>query len=215
MWANGMQLLPNATVAPTLYSLGDSIEDWAESVLDSTNGQACVVVGNSLGGSCALEVARQAPDRVRAIVLIGAKAGVRPDPVFRDEAVRVLSERGMEEAWPKYWADLFGVNADPEVVETARRLASSLDIGNIVRGVKAFHNRRDLTDFARSWPKPLVVIRGDQDGTPPHSAAAETASSPLGELHVIKDAGQYTSLEQPARVQRIIRDVLAREGWYR
>jgi pimeloyl-ACP methyl ester carboxylesterase len=67
-------------------------------------------------------------------------------------------------------------------------------------GVKAFHNRQDLTDFAQSWPKPLVVIRGDQDGAPPHPAAAETASSPLGELHVIENAGHYTSLEQPSKV---------------
>jgi pimeloyl-ACP methyl ester carboxylesterase len=120
----------------------------------------------------------------------------------------------MEGAWQKYWAGLFGANTDPEVVETARRLACSLDIRDVVRGVNAFHNRHDLTDFARSWPKPLVVIRGDQDGTPPHSAAAETASSPLGELHVIEDAGHYTSLERPSKVQGIIRDVLAKVGGY-
>jgi pimeloyl-ACP methyl ester carboxylesterase len=118
----------------------------------------------------------------------------------------------MEEAWPKYWADLFGANADPEVVEAARLLACSLDIRDVVRGVKAFHNRHDMTDFCRSWPKPLVVIRGDQDGTPPHSSAAATASSLLGEIHVIKDTGHYASLEQPSKVQAIIRDVLVRVG---
>ena len=97
---------------------------------------------------------------------------------------------------------------DPEVVETARRIACSLDIDEVVRGIKAFHNRRDLSDFARSWSKPLVVIRGDQDVTPPHAAAAETASSEFGELHIIEGAGHYTSLEKPLRVHSIIRDVL-------
>lgn len=214
MWAYEMQLLPNGTIAPTLYSFGESIEDWAQAVLDLANEDAFVVVGNSVGGSCALEVARQAPSRVRAIVLIGAKAGVRPDPAFRDEAVRLLSERGMEAAWPKLWAGLFGTSADPGIVETARRIACSLDVRDVARGVKAFHNRPDLTDFARSWRKPLVVIHGDHDGTPPYSAAAETASSPLGELHVIEDAGHYTSLEQPSKVQGIIRGVLAEVGGY-
>src|ERR1700733_2868413 len=88
MWANCMQLLPGKTIAPTLYVYGESIEDWAEAVLELTSDGALVVVGNSVGGSCALEVARQAPRRVKAIVLIGAKAGVRPDPLFRDESVR-------------------------------------------------------------------------------------------------------------------------------
>ncbi len=212
MWANEIQLLPAATMAPTLYSFGESIGDWAEAVLDlACDEDGLVVVGSSVGGSCALEIARQAPSRVKAIVLIGAKAGVRPDPSFRDEAIRTLREEGMEGAWPKYWAGLFGTNADPGVVDSARRIACSLEIGDIVGGVKAFHNRHDLTDFARSWPKPLVVIHGDQDGSPPRSAAFETASSPLGEMHVIQDAGHYTSLEKPLNVQGIIRGVLARE----
>jgi len=120
----------------------------------------------------------------------------------------------METAWPKYWAGLFGAGTDPGVIERARRIACSLDIRDVVRGVKAFHNRQDLTDFAQSWPKPLVVIRGDQDGAPPHPAAAETASSPLGEPHVIKNAGHYTSLEQPSKVQGIVRDVLAKAGGF-
>jgi pimeloyl-[acyl-carrier protein] methyl ester esterase len=214
MWSNEMNLLPNATIAPTLYSLGESIEDWARAVLDLAIERELVLVGNSVGGSCALEVARQDPSRTKAIVLIGAKAGVRPDPEFRDEAVHFLEERGMEEAWPRYWKGLFGANADPEVVATARRIACSLDIHEVVRGVKAFHNRPDLTDFARSWPKLLVVIRGDHDDTPPHAAAAATASSQFGELHVIKGAGHYVSLEQPSKVQSIIRDVLTGEGGY-
>jgi pimeloyl-ACP methyl ester carboxylesterase len=213
MWANEMELLPGKTIAPTLYAFGESIENWAQAVLELTTEEEFVVVGNSVGGSCALEVARQAPQRVRAIVVIGAKAGVRPDPVFRDEALRTLREQGMEGAWPKYWAGLFGANAHPGVIERARLLACSVDIGDVARGVKAFHDRRDLTDFARSWQKPLVVIRGDQDRTPDDSSVVELASSPLGELQTVEDAGHYASLEQPMKVHAIIRSVLARSAW--
>jgi 8-oxo-dGTP diphosphatase len=71
------------------------------------------MVGNSVGGSCALEVALQAPDRVEVIVLIGANAGGRPEP-FRDEAVRVFREKGMDEAWPRYWGGCLGVKPDPK-----------------------------------------------------------------------------------------------------
>jgi pimeloyl-ACP methyl ester carboxylesterase len=212
MWANEMQLLPDKTIAPALYAYGDSIEDWARAVLELTTEEALVVVGNSVGGSCALEVARQAPRRVKAIVLIGAKAGVRPDPLLRDEAVSILHDQGMAKAWSKYWVGLFGVKASPEVIERSRQLACSLEIDDVVRGVKAFHNRHDLTDFARSWPLPLVVIHGDQDRTPRYSEAVETASSQHGELHVVEDAGHYASLEQPSRVHAILRDVLTNVG---
>lgn len=212
MWANEMQLLPERTIAPTLYEFGESIEDWARAVLDLASEGPLVVVGNSVGGSCALEVARQAPDRVVAVVLIGAKAGVRPEPFLRDEVVRTLQAKGMAEAWPRYWAGLFGTNADPEVVRGARRLACSLDVHDVVRGVKAFHNRPDLTDFTRRWPKPLVVISGDQDGTPSHAAATHSASCPLGELHLVEDAGHYVSLEQPMMIRKLVGEILRRVG---
>lgn len=212
MWTSEMHLLPERTIAPTLYGFGESIEEWARAILDVASEGPLVVVGNSVGGSCALEVARQAPDRVQAIVLIGAKAGVRPEPLVRDEAIRTLREGGMDEAWPKYWAGLFGANADHGVVEDARRLASSLPIADVVRGIRAFHDRPDLTEFARSWTKPLMVISGDQDRTPAHAAAAETASCRLGEFHVVEDAGHYVSLEQASEIRTLVRKVLAKVG---
>src|SRR5258707_11475026 len=43
---------------------GDSIEAWAAAALRLTKGDRLVVVGCSVGGSCALELAVAAPDRV-------------------------------------------------------------------------------------------------------------------------------------------------------
>ena len=75
MWANEMSLLPNATMAPTLYSVGESIEDWARAVLDLATEKALVLVGNSVGGSCRARSRPPGSGRTKAIVLIGAKAG--------------------------------------------------------------------------------------------------------------------------------------------
>jgi pimeloyl-ACP methyl ester carboxylesterase len=65
--------------APTLYGLGESVRDWAVAVLEHCGGDELLVVGNSVGCSCALEVARAAPGQVRGVVLVGAKPGCRPD----------------------------------------------------------------------------------------------------------------------------------------
>ena len=186
MWANEMQLLPNATIAPSLYSFGESIEDWAQAVLELTSEETFVVVGNSVGGSCALEVARRAPARVKAIVLIGAKAGVRPDPVFRDEAVRILNKRGMEEAWLKYWADLFGANADPEVVEAARLLACSLHIGDVVLGSRHFTTG--------------TTLRISLD--PGQSPLSSSAANRMGRLRTVCPRHRFVSTWRDSRHQR-------------
>ena len=67
-------------VAPTIYSRGNSMDAWASSILGEVEG-SFVAVGASMGGGCALAMARQEPARVEAIVLAGAHAG--PDPAER------------------------------------------------------------------------------------------------------------------------------------
>ena len=209
MWAGEIDVDVESTIAPTLYGLGDSIEAWAGGVLDLAGDGPLLVVGNSVGGSCAIEVARLAPDRVAAIVLVAAKAGVRPEPDARDRAIRLLSEQGMAAAWPKYWKPLFGPHARPDVIATARVIAFAQAADDVVRGVRVFHDRPDRSDVARTWPKPLVVVSGDHDRSPsPATTAALAASAPRGRLHVVEDCGHYVGLERPRQLERILQRVV-------
>src|SRR5262245_41107688 len=90
MWAGQQHLLPRSTYTPTLYTLGDSVEAWAAAALKLVKGDRLIVIGCSVGGSCALEVAAIAPHRVAALVLIGTKAGHQPDPALHASALKVL-----------------------------------------------------------------------------------------------------------------------------
>jgi pimeloyl-ACP methyl ester carboxylesterase len=208
MWAE-LDVGLESTIAPTLYALGDSLPEWAAGVLDLAAPGPLLVVGNSVGGSCALEMARVAPDRVAAIVLVGAKAGVRPEPERRDDAIRVLTEGGMDAAWPEYWEPLFGAAAPTAVVDNARRIAFAQDIADVVRGVRVFHDRSDLTAVATSWPKPLVVVSGSEDRTPPATTTAALAAMvPRGEFNLVEECGHYVSLEQPRRLAAILHRVV-------
>lgn len=209
MWADELDLHVESTIAPTLYGLGDSLEAWAGGVLDLAGEGPLLVVGNSVGGSCALEVARLAPERIAAIVLVSAKAGVRPEPVLRDDAIRLLSERGMSAAWPRYWEPLFGPHVRPEALETARRIAFGQAVDDVVRGVRAFHDRRDRSDFARNWQKPLILVSGDHDRSPPPTTTAALAAAvPNGRFHLVDDCGHYVSLERPRELETILQRVL-------
>jgi len=61
-------------IAPRLYGRGSTMNAWAESIAAETDGELAVV-GASMGGYCALALARLAPERVRGLLLLGA----RPD----------------------------------------------------------------------------------------------------------------------------------------
>jgi pimeloyl-ACP methyl ester carboxylesterase len=209
MWSAESDLVDGRVLAPRLYELGDSVDEWAAAVLKLAGPEPCVVVGCSVGGSCALEIARAAPDQVAGIVLIGAKAGVRPDPAMRDEAVRLLETRGIEAAWARYWAPLFGRNASHAVVAAARELALSQDVGDLVCGVRAFHDRRELSDWVAGWRRPLVVISGAEDLTPPPSTSACLGVGPARRFHLVDDCGHYVSLERPETFRSLLASTLA------
>jgi len=206
MWSRLGSFNCERVEAPTLYPLGDSIEDWAHGVVDIAGDDPFVVVGNSVGGSCALEVAVLVPERVQAIVLVGAKAAHRPEPAFLEQAVQLLADGGMSAAWPVYWEPLFVERTDAAVVEAARRLAFEQPVTDIARGTRVFHTRPDRADFVRSWARPLIVVEGDQDR--PQRGEALAGSAPRGEFHLTQRSGHYVPLEQPIDLQGVIERVL-------
>ncbi len=198
VWPRALWRPGRAVVAPTLYGFGGSIEAWARGALACAGDGSLVVVGCSVGGSTALEVARLAPDRVASMVLIGTKPGHRPEPRFRDEAVRVLESEGIDAAWARYWAPLFAPSADPAVVARARHLARALGVEPIVRGVRVFHGRPDRTDLARDLDLPVFVVSGEHDRT------SVAAPFPHATFHRVAGAGHYVPLERPDEVVAVV-----------
>jgi pimeloyl-ACP methyl ester carboxylesterase len=209
MWAGQKQLLPGSTYTPTLYPFGDSIEAWAAAALKVAKGDRLVVVGCSVGGSCALELAVAAPERVAALVLIGTKAGHRPDPAMHASALEMLQEKGLEEAWKVFWAPLFSRSAKSRVVSDAKRIMLRQSPLDVARGVTAFHRRQSRDQFLSAFPRPVIVVTGADDVTPgPKVSTGQANSAQHGRLHIVPDCGHYVPLERPECLNSILREVI-------
>ena len=210
VWRGVVAALTVEAVAPTLYDFGDALTDWASGVLDTAGRGPLVVVGNSVGGSCAIEVARLAPQRVRMLVLIGAKPGHRPDPPFRDAAVRLLRDQGMTAAWPAYLAPLFAPTAARSTLERARDIALAQPVDSIVRGVNVFHTRPDRRRFLDELDRPVVIVQGEYDPVP-RDAALLAARLRRGRHVGVPGAGHYLPLAQPVELATILNAAVRRE----
>jgi pimeloyl-ACP methyl ester carboxylesterase len=210
MWARQMDLFRGATYAPTLYPLGDAIESWAAETLKLVQGDRLIVVGCSVGGSCALEVAVAAPHRVAALVLIGTKAQHRPDPALQASALKSLRERGLEETWQEWWAPLLSKTASHQVISDAKRIACRQSPHAVARGVTVFHTRPSRDQFLADFSKPVIVVTGADDTAPgAKTSAAQAESARHGRLRVVPDCGHYVPLEKPDALNAILREVIA------
>lgn len=208
MWDDTIGVLAAEAVAPNLFQLGESIEEWASALLDELGTEKLILVGCSVGGSCALEVARAAPEQVAGIVLIGAKAGINPDPMLRDEAIRMLETQGMKAAWRTYWLPLFAESTSATIKDAARTCAMQQAVGSIVNGVRAFHNRRDLSAFVARWDRPLIGVSGDRDFAPSPSKLRQVATGAKREFHLVPECGHYVNLEQPAAFDALLAEAI-------
>jgi pimeloyl-ACP methyl ester carboxylesterase len=209
MWAGQQQLLPGSSYAPTLYPLGDSIEAWAAAVLKLAKGDRLIVVGCSVGGSCALELAVAAPERIAALVLIGTKAERRPDPAQHAAALETLHENGLEGAWNVMWAPLFSRVASPRVIGDAKRTTLRQPPLDIARGVTVFHTRPSRGQLLSALRYPVIVVTGAEDVAPgPDVSKAQADRAQRGQLHVVPECGHYVPLEQPEALNSILRELI-------
>ena len=207
MWAAQQQLLPNSSHAPTLYPFGDNIGAWAAAALSVTRGDRLIVIGCSVGGSCAIELAIIAPERVAALVLIGTKAGHRPDPALRASVVQTLQEKGLEEAWTIFWAPLFSPSADAVVIEAGKRIMFRQSPRDLARGTSVFHTRPSREHFLETFSRPVIVITGSDDIALGVSKA-QADSAPQGRLHIVPECGHYIPLERPETLNSILEEVI-------
>lgn len=209
MWTAQTALFPDRSCAPTLYGLGNTLSDWAANALAEMRQQRFIVVGCSVGGSCALQVARIAPSRVAALILIGTNARHRPNPEFHARALRILEEGGVAAGWDAFWHPFFAGGNEAARSE-GRRLAMSHSAQDIARGTTVFHTRPDLEHVLADFVGPVVYVTGDVDVAPgPESSARQAGLARNGRLHVIEGCGHYVPLERPEELNGILLEVMA------
>jgi len=194
------------------YHVSHHVSDMV-AVLDDAGIESATVVGYSIGGAVALEMALTLPDRLSGLVLMSPVMPDRPfEAAFMDnlrEVARVTRSEGIEAAMLGPWASnpLFEFSfSKPGVREAA------MAINRDFPGAEYLATQRDRIE--REWTVPerlseidmaTVVVAGDRE-TPGFRAYAEEAAEgiPGARIEFFENCGHLLPLEEPERVARAI-----------
>jgi pimeloyl-ACP methyl ester carboxylesterase len=206
MWEPQLPALAAHQVhAPKLYGLGGTTDEWALGVLQQVPGRL-VGIGASMGGYCAAAIARLAPERLVALVLVGSRADADPPErrPLRGQWIEIARADGGEGLWEAAARSFFAPGTDPAVVERARRIAADQDPEDLVHAIEAIRDRPDSTEAVTSGI-PLLVVAGDEDPLiPVEVPSALAAAAPNGRLELLEGCGHMPSMERSEEFNRIL-----------
>ncbi len=190
----------------------DSLQEMARIALsdaDRLGADKFDLFGHSMGGRVALEVYRQAPDRVRRLALVST--GVHPlgatEPESREALKAIGHEQGFEalvDHWlPPMVAEKNRANA--AIYEPMQDMCLSMGQDVFDAQINALVNRPDVESLLPQITCPTLVMTGELDAwAPPAQHEAIASSIANSQFVVVPGAGHMIQMEAPAAVNEAI-----------
>ena len=195
------------------YGMANSIAQMAECALALVPSGPLHVVGHSMGGRVAMEIARQVPERLSKLVLmdtgldpLAPGEGGESEKRTRLALLKLARAQGMR-AMGRQWAggmvhpDLRHSPLFEQVLDMLER--SSPD--KFEAQITALLNRPDAGPVFAGLACPILLMAGRQDLWSPvarHQAMAQL--NPGAHLVVVENSGHMTTMEQPDFVNQAL-----------
>lgn len=210
--------------APQLAAFGDrplmvadhrqheTMQDIAASILKQAP-ERFALIGLSMGGYIAMEIMRQAADRVTRLALLDTSGRAdTPEQTERRETLIKIARKGhFDRIVPLLHPTL--VHPDRIEDETLRAATEEMarDTGSeaFLRQQAAIIARPDSRASLAEVTCPTLVLVGDKDALTPPERAREMHEIVAGSrLEVVPDCGHLSTLERPEAVNAALRDWL-------
>lgn len=191
----------------------DTIDGVAKAIL-ATAPPRFALAGLSMGGYVALEIMRQASDRVARLALLDTSA--RPDtPEQRERRqAQIAKTRAghFDEIPGEQWPLLVSpaVLDDPGLRQIVQVMAEETGPEAFIHQQQAIMSRPDSRPGLAAIACPTLVLVGDSDALTPPGLSAEIAAGVSGCRHVVvPGSGHLSTLERPDLVNQALSEWLS------
>jgi pimeloyl-ACP methyl ester carboxylesterase len=212
VWRNQVDHLDDIAnpFIPTVDA-AETMAEMARSVLDAAP-ERFALAGFSMGGYVALEMLRQAPERITRLSLLDTSARTdTPEKTAWRHKVIAACRRG---EYTSVIADMIKILLHPKhqtgpLLEFVYAMTRRVGADVYERRQRAQMTRSDSREMLARTNINVRVICGRQDGMSSMTEHAEIAElAPRGRLSVIEECGHMSLIEQPHAVSALMRDWL-------
>jgi pimeloyl-ACP methyl ester carboxylesterase len=194
------------------HTFDDSMQAIARRILASAPPRF-MLVGLSMGGYIALQIMREAPERVARLALLDTSS--RPDTPEQTEArhaqIALVRSGRFAEIPPMLFPRLVHRRRanDAALLQIVTDMANVVGPDAFVRQLTAIMGRADSRPVLGAIRCPTLVLVGDSDDLTPPDRAAEIAAGIAGSrLVTVPDCGHMSTVEQPAHVSQALAELL-------
>jgi pimeloyl-ACP methyl ester carboxylesterase len=192
-----------------VHARADTLPEMAALLLAEHPGDL-LLAGCSMGGMLAMEAARQAPQRVRGLALLGTSA--RPDTpemlTLRSQAIAEFERGHIEPLLRANVMFAFHRSHQARLVDDYLAMVMRAGAAGLIRQNRAVMARADLRPALPALACPTLVVGGlDDQLTPPHCAQELADAIPGAQLQLLPECGHMLTWEQPAAVTALL------QGW--
>jgi len=194
--------LPGHPAGTALQSVA-AYAEWTAQAIGEIPGPR-VLVGHSMGGAIALQVAVDHPDVAAGVVIVASGPQLFvPDAAF--DLARSDFPAECERLLRKGWWE-----PDEETITDEAALIAEVGQQTLLADYAACRGF-DITDRLSEVRVPVLVVAGERDAlTPPSLVEKLVRGLPRALLVMIPDAGHWAMKEHPATVDLLIAGFLAR-----
>ena len=188
-----------------------SLPEMAAALLAQTPGEL-LLCGTSMGGMLALEVLRQAPQRVKALALLASSARAdTPELIrLRSDAIEVFRQGRMREVLQANLAFAFHPAHAPALAPRYLAMMDRAGADQLIAQNRAVMARADQRPWLPQVRCPTLLVVGRNDLlTPPEHAQEMAALIPGARLELLSQCGHMLTWERPDRVNALLVDWLA------
>jgi pimeloyl-ACP methyl ester carboxylesterase len=194
-----------------VHQRADTLPEMAALLLAEQPGDL-LLAGCSMGGMLAMEAARQAPQRVRGLALLGTSA--RPDTPellkLRSQAIGEFEQGRVEPLLRANVMFAFHPAHQARLADDYLAMVMRAGAAGLIRQNRAVMARADLRPALPALACPTLVVGGlDDQLTPPDCARELAAAIPGAQLQLLPECGHMLTWEQPAALTALLQGWLA------